>query len=516
MQPSRPDPAGRPEPPPGARLLDRAVVLAGLLVVLAALLRMVAGPTLGAGWPGLSELALAVPLSAFLSTRSLRLTHSGGAVHVSLDSAVLVLLAWTVPVGPALLTWLAGVACGELFTGDRKWAARAFNVGLSALAGSVLLIMVTGLRGDPGQIGPRDLLALVLGTAGYLALDLVLTALSVAWAQGEPVAGTLADESAPVAALAVLAVNGVGLLAALLAHSAPWSVVLLVPVLLAPVYAARASATANAERLRTAALFDAAAATQAAGSRAALEAAVTQAATRLTATPRARLGSAPPAPGGLGARIGPEHEPLWLVVDERAAGNAFTDQDSAALQVLAALTAQALDRLELLQAMSRAASSDALTGLANRREAERALVAAVAEVEAAGSAPGACRPGLVYLDLNGFKTVNDTHGHGVGDELLVAISKRLAASVREQDIVARWGGDEFVVLLRDTDEEHAGRTAERLRTAVAGDVSLVDTAGIVLRVSASAGVALHQPGGTAQALLAAADAAMYAVKHGDE
>jgi GGDEF domain-containing protein len=70
-----------------------------------------------------------------------------------------------------------------------------------------------------------------------------------------------------------------------------------------------------------------------------------------------------------------------------------------------------------------------------------------------------------------------------------------------------------VVLLRDTDEELASATAARLRTAIEGDVSLMDTAGVVLRVSASAGIALHQPGGTPQELLAAADAAMYDVKH---
>jgi len=507
------DPAGGVRAGGGRRvaLLDSAVVVGGLLLVLQAVLGAVSGPRPADWEPVLIELALAVPLSALLSSRSLRLSRSGGAVHVATDSAVLVLLATTVPSALALLGWLAGVTLAQLLARGRTRAARAFNVGLSALAGSVLLLVVTALDVDLSRFGVRELLALVIGTAGYLAVDLVLTGVSVAWAERHSVVETLADESAPVAALAVLAVNGVGLLAALLAIATPWAVVLLVPVLLAPVYAAHASSVANTERLRTAALFDAAAATQAADSRAQLEASVTRAASRLTAAPGAALTPTEPPPGRLAVRVGPEHDPYWLVVHDRHAGNAFSPQDVTALQVLGALTSQALDRLELLQAMSRAASSDALTGLANRREAERVLAAAVDEVEAHGPAPGGRRPGIVYIDLNGFKAVNDTYGHGVGDELLVAVAKRLAASVREQDVVSRWGGDEFVVLLRDTDEEQAHSAADRLCAAVAGIVSL--RGAVVVQVTASAGVALHQPGGTPQALLAAADAAMYAIKH---
>ncbi len=502
----QPIPVPAPGLPARARRFDLGVVLAGLVVVLVALVRAFGEPRLGAGWPGAAELLLAVPLTAFLGTKGLPLARSGGAVSVALDSAVLVLLAWTVPAATGLLAWLVGVALAELLIRERRWSSRAFNLGLSGLAGLALLLVVRGLDADLAVFDLVDLVALVLGTSAYFAVDLVLTSLSVAWAEQVPLRATLADESAPVAAFAVLAVNAVGLLAALLAAMAPWSVLLLVPVLAAPLYAARASATATTERLRTAALFDAAAATQAATDREALRQAVVDAATRLTGSARAVLGALPPGAHQLGARVG---DTLWLVVDERAAGNAFSAADLTGLQVLAALAAQALDRLELLAAMRHAASSDALTGLANRREVERALGDAVAASEATGRG----RPGVVYLDLNGFKAVNDTHGHGVGDELLVAISRRLLASVREHDVVARWGGDEFVVLLRDTDEELALGTAARLRTAIEGDVSLMDTAGVVLRISASAGIALHRPGGTPQELLAAADAAMYDVKH---
>jgi len=333
---------------------------------------------------------------------------------------------------------------------------------------------------------------------------------SVAWSEDRSVIEAVTDESTPVVSLAVLAVNGVGLLAALLTASAPWALVLLVPVLLAPLHLARASAQANRERARTAALFEAASAAQAARTREDLLAAVTLAAQRLTGAPAARLVASAPRAGQLGARVRPEPDPLWLVVAPRPASNRYDEADASALRVLAALAGQALDRVDLLQDMRRAADSDPLTGLANRRELERVLSEAVALAEDSPGRPGG--PGLVYLDLDDFKRVNDTHGHAVGDELLVAVAQRLAAAVREQDLVARYGGDEFVVLLHDTDAEHAQTMAERVRAGVEGVVSLAGT-GAGLRVRASAGIALHRPGTTGPAMLAAADVAMYAAKH---
>ncbi len=508
MHPLPAVPGGRLAAPLRGRLVDVAVVVAGAGVLLAAAVAGLSGPPADLPWSGLAGLLLGVPVTAFLASRGLALSRPGGAVHVALDSAVLVFLAWTVPAPIALVTWLAGVMLGELLTPERLWSSRAFNLALAALAGGTLLTVLDLLR-DLHSFGPADVLALAAGTVGYLTVDLLLTAVSVGSGDRGPVRSVLTDESTPVVSVAVLAVNGVGLLAALLTALVPWAVVLLVPVLLAPVYAARATAAANIDRLRTTVLFDAAAQTQAARDRAQLADGITAAASRLTGGATARLSAGPPGDGDVAARVGvDDRHGLWLAVERRRVGPRHTGQDQAALQVLAALAAQALDRLELLAAMSQAASSDALTGLANRREVERALEQAVTDARAGGAA----RPGLLYLDLDGFKAVNDAHGHAVGDELLVAVSRRLAASVREADVVGRWGGDEFVVLLRDTDDEHARRTAERLRAAVAGAVSLAGTSGVVLQVSASVGVALLEPGGSPQGLLAAADAAMYAVK----
>ena len=157
--------------------------------------------------------------------------------------------------------------------------------------------------------------------------------------------------------------------------------------------------------------------------------------------------------------------------------------------------------------LRRLADDDALTGLHNlrllHRELEHALAAARRHRE-----PGA----VLLLDLDGFKAVNDRHGHQAGDELLIAIAGALRARVRESDVLARLGGDEFAVLLPRASEEDAARVSETLAEIVDG--VCVEREDALLRVTASIGVATFRgaPGECVGSLLAAADAAMYAVK----
>jgi diguanylate cyclase (GGDEF)-like protein len=155
---------------------------------------------------------------------------------------------------------------------------------------------------------------------------------------------------------------------------------------------------------------------------------------------------------------------------------------------------------ELLDETWQLAHVDPLTGLANRR-------AFMAELSGAVDAgPGA----LVFLDLDGFKQVNDTHGHGAGDELLSVVAARLATCVRGGDTVARLGGDEFVVLVRGlTDHRAVDELTARLRDALAQPIGL-SMARVTAR--ASVGVTLFDRGEPAEAVLHRADAAMYARK----
>ena len=154
------------------------------------------------------------------------------------------------------------------------------------------------------------------------------------------------------------------------------------------------------------------------------------------------------------------------------------------------------------------ANYDALTGLSNRRAFSQRSLSTLREPDA--RARGLC---LLYVDLDGFKLINDGLGHAAGDALLKVVGARLARAVRDADHVCRQGGDEFVCLLPDVQQEsHALAIAAKLRLAVSQPCELGLPTGPV-RVHASVGVALFpQHGDTLQALMAGADHAMLRAK----
>jgi diguanylate cyclase (GGDEF)-like protein len=148
---------------------------------------------------------------------------------------------------------------------------------------------------------------------------------------------------------------------------------------------------------------------------------------------------------------------------------------------------------------------DPLTETLNRRGFERELKRSLAYVKRYGVSAA-----LVYLDLDEFKPVNDRHGHAAGDAVLKAIASALRRHVRASDVVARIGGDEFVVLLWNVDDVAAASKAAALEAAIYA--TPVRWGSSTLAVGASAGVALLGPLDTPAAALARADAAMYARK----
>ena len=151
------------------------------------------------------------------------------------------------------------------------------------------------------------------------------------------------------------------------------------------------------------------------------------------------------------------------------------------------------------------AESDALTGVMNRRGFERELKRAASYVQRYGG-----NAALVYLDLDGFKPVNDRYGHAAGDAVLRAVAASLVASVRASDLVARIGGDEFAVLLWNLSPQDARNKAQTLERAVADTV--VRWGARRLAVGATAGVAEFLADRDIAGVLARADAAMYARK----
>ena len=149
---------------------------------------------------------------------------------------------------------------------------------------------------------------------------------------------------------------------------------------------------------------------------------------------------------------------------------------------------------------------DPLTGVSNRRGFERAL-----EIELGRSLRRGHALALVLVDLDDFKQVNDRHGHGVGDDVLVALAERLRNEVRSADTVARMGGEEFVLLLPETDLAGALTVAERARASL-------EKAGVRLKggdrlaVTASFGAADYPASPDRAALLRDADKALYTAK----
>jgi diguanylate cyclase (GGDEF)-like protein len=163
---------------------------------------------------------------------------------------------------------------------------------------------------------------------------------------------------------------------------------------------------------------------------------------------------------------------------------------------------QMLDLAEENERVGQAATQDPLTGLGNRRR----LDAALHELTTAPTAP-TC---LLFIDLDRFKWVNDTFSHAIGDDVLKVIAEILERESRERDVVTRYGGDEFVVMLRGAALRTGMRVGERIRRAVAAHPWSRTAPGLDVRVSV--GVAEHLPGMTYNQLMAAADSAVYEAK----
>ena len=149
---------------------------------------------------------------------------------------------------------------------------------------------------------------------------------------------------------------------------------------------------------------------------------------------------------------------------------------------------------------------DALTGLVNRQEVHRRLLA-----EAERAARDGPRFAVALIDLDHFKRLNDTHGHQVGDEALKGFAQAARGTLREADVLGRWGGEEFLLVMPETEPEHNGlRAVDRVREAV---LSLPMCPSVpAVQVNFSAGVALWRPGESLDVLLDRADRALYQAK----
>ena len=209
-----------------------------------------------------------------------------------------------------------------------------------------------------------------------------------------------------------------------------------------------------------------------------------------------------------------------LVVLRHESRGEFEPGDLDACREVADRLSMLIERAELVERVAALAGRDALTGLADRRRFETELARRCEAVARAGGRAGGVAFSLLFIDLDGFKRINDSLGHEVGDRLLEAIAARLEAIAGEADLVARLGGDEFAIVVADASDrsapeappgaDRAAGCAARVLEAVRAPVPVAEQR---LHVGASVGIARcpdHARG--ASELLRAADAAMYLAK----
>ncbi|MFY1598022.1 diguanylate cyclase [Micromonospora sp. WMMD737] len=218
--------------------------------------------------------------------------------------------------------------------------------------------------------------------------------------------------------------------------------------------------------------------------------------------PAPRPGAEPAAPAGaLGV----------LALYDRLGADEFDDDDLVTLRTFAGHAAVAVDNVRVHEEAQRLSLTDPLTGLWNYRYLKESIRREVERASRFGRMLS-----VLALDLDRFKDVNDTYGHAAGDAVLAEFARRVRGEIREVDLAFRQGGEEFVLLLPETDARGAAIVAERLGAAVRDTPITADGHGgaaVDIGVTVSVGIAVHPDhGSTGQQVLDAADDALYAAK----
>jgi diguanylate cyclase (GGDEF)-like protein len=450
-----------------------------------------------------SPVLLAIPLIVVIAKFPMVLDNGDGSIEVGFDSSILMFLLCTLAPHEALVIWSLGVLVTQVTT-EKRIQVKLFNIGAGIIGGSVSAGVMHQVRG--GQIGtPRELVAVSLAAAAYFLVDFLVSAVSVAIESDTPLRPHLQQRGTVIAVACFVPFDSLGYLGAVVLRATPWWTLLLLVVPLATLLVATRAVTRGGENARRlTVLFDAAVRAQTLSDVRQVLDALTDDARRLLRMTQVEVRAAPPGSNEIGALVRDGQEDSWIVAPGKQRARSTMTADQQALEAMAAVSSDAFARLRLTDDMTHLARHDLLTNLPNRRllldRVKHALHA---------SRSSETRIALLFVDLDGFKPVNDRFGHAAGDEVLIDVAQRLSSCVRNRDTVARLGGDEFALLFEDVQPPDVGSACDRILATLSEGVQV---AGHHLPLGASIGVAYGDGMDTAEGMLRNADLAMYEAK----
>jgi diguanylate cyclase (GGDEF)-like protein len=428
--------------------------------------------------------------------------RGGESEAFNMDESFFVILALLVPPLVTLGTFALATIVAQAAR-CRPVVKSAFNAGQVLIAAGLGIAVSRGIAAPSASVTAAQIAAILLGVVVYFVVNTVLVvgvvvSTGTAWREftGDlPVQLTLAGTGALVGVVVALAIQ-----------ARPWALALAIPGLIVERRLISARFAALHDRARMKGLYEITLEANRGLRQQAVLDTILGSVRQLLRSPEATLASEPPGPGQVAASMTVAGQQRWLVASGRRRDEPFDDADLGLLRALAAVGSGALSNAELYQQVHDQAFYDSLTGLANRRQLVERLDHALRR-----SALDRGTHALIFVDVDRFKSINDSLGHVTGDEFLVAIGARMRSVVRNNDLLARFGGDEFVALLEDVaGVEVAVAAARRICAAVEQPLVLPD--GYELVASVSVGIALSEPGKTADDMLRNADVAMYDAK----